>query len=234
MRCRYISDFDLRSRRLLTAYRLRVIDAPEAKGLRWKKLVNGERYEPIRPDKRNDHFVAEGIASWYGRDFHDSTSNGEIYDIMSQLLRWRCRSAFGQVTNQASSGRWWCGSTADPLSRGASSTFLLATNELGSSDPARRRSRIRGSWLSGKDSVGHVAYRQPELCRRQLWRRSRLCAGQCRRLVGEIKFLVMPGFRKVGWRQAFYRCETGRYRTSKCEVQTRSRPTVPTTVVATE
>ncbi len=47
----------------------------------WEKpyMVNGERFDPLL-----DHhgFVEEGLASWYGADFHGKkTSNGEIYDM---------------------------------------------------------------------------------------------------------------------------------------------------------
>ena len=41
--------------------------------------VLGKRYEPL---KTHVGFTQEGIASWYGKDFHGKkTSNGEIYDM---------------------------------------------------------------------------------------------------------------------------------------------------------
>jgi rare lipoprotein A len=41
--------------------------------------VNGERYQPL---PSHEGFVQEGLASWYGADFHGKrTSNGEIYDM---------------------------------------------------------------------------------------------------------------------------------------------------------
>jgi rare lipoprotein A len=41
--------------------------------------VYGERYEPLQ---NHDGFVQNGIASWYGKDFHGkSTSTGERYDM---------------------------------------------------------------------------------------------------------------------------------------------------------
>jgi len=64
------------------AYHTRVIDTPGApplKGHQKAYEVNGERYHPLR-----DHqgFAEEGLASWYGSDFHGKrTSNGEIYDM---------------------------------------------------------------------------------------------------------------------------------------------------------
>ncbi len=41
--------------------------------------VDGKRYEPL---VSHEGFVQQGIASWYGRDFHGKrTSNGERYDM---------------------------------------------------------------------------------------------------------------------------------------------------------
>jgi len=41
--------------------------------------VMGKRYEPL---KSHVGFSQEGVASWYGKDFHGKkTSNGEIYDM---------------------------------------------------------------------------------------------------------------------------------------------------------
>ncbi|MGH6770775.1 MAG: septal ring lytic transglycosylase RlpA family protein [Xanthobacteraceae bacterium] len=40
--------------------------------------LNGRTYHPTH----NPHYRAEGIASWYGRDFHGRlTANGEVYDM---------------------------------------------------------------------------------------------------------------------------------------------------------
>ena len=41
--------------------------------------VLGKRYEPL---KSHVGFTQEGVASWYGKDFHGKkTSNGEVYDM---------------------------------------------------------------------------------------------------------------------------------------------------------
>jgi len=41
--------------------------------------VDGKRYEPL---KTHEGFVQQGVASWYGRDFHGKkTSNGEVYNM---------------------------------------------------------------------------------------------------------------------------------------------------------
>jgi len=63
-------------------HRTRVIETPETRELQgWQKPyeVDGQRYQPLR-----DHqgFQQQGIASWYGKDFHGrKTSNGETYDM---------------------------------------------------------------------------------------------------------------------------------------------------------
>jgi rare lipoprotein A len=47
----------------------------------WQKPyeVLGQRYEPL---ENHEGFVQNGVASWYGSDFHGkNTSNGEIYDM---------------------------------------------------------------------------------------------------------------------------------------------------------
>src|SRR6185369_2950756 len=41
--------------------------------------INGERYQPLAS---HEGFVEQGIASWYGSDFHGKqTSSGETYDM---------------------------------------------------------------------------------------------------------------------------------------------------------
>ena len=53
--------------------------------------VNGRWYQPI-PHARG--FEQEGVASWYGREFHGrKTSSGEIYDMYAISAAWRVRPA---------------------------------------------------------------------------------------------------------------------------------------------
>lgn len=63
-------------------HRTRVLDTPETRGLKgWQKpyMVDGKRYDPLMS---HEGFVQEGLASWYGDDFHGGpTSNGETYDM---------------------------------------------------------------------------------------------------------------------------------------------------------
>jgi len=64
------------------AYRVKVMDTPSQPGLpptQRPYAVNGQRYQPIHDAAG---FTEEGIASWYGKDFHGrKTSNGETYDM---------------------------------------------------------------------------------------------------------------------------------------------------------
>jgi rare lipoprotein A len=63
-------------------HRTKVIDTPETRNLKgWQKPyeINGKRYEPLMS---HQGFVEDGVASWYGSDFHGGpTSNGERYDM---------------------------------------------------------------------------------------------------------------------------------------------------------
>jgi rare lipoprotein A len=64
------------------SHRTQVIDTPETRGLKgWQKpyKVDGERYDPLL---HHEGFVQDGLASWYGEEWHGgSTSNGERYDM---------------------------------------------------------------------------------------------------------------------------------------------------------
>ena len=63
-------------------YHVRVLETPTQPGLHPTQKpyeVNGQRYQPISSAAG---FVQDGVASWYGRDFHGrKTSNGEVYDM---------------------------------------------------------------------------------------------------------------------------------------------------------
>lgn len=67
------------------SYKVRVLDTPSQPDLKPTQRpyeVNGTRYQPI---PSAEGFVEQGVASWYGRDFHGrKTSNGEVYDMHAQ------------------------------------------------------------------------------------------------------------------------------------------------------
>lgn len=88
------------------SYRVRVIDTPgsDLKGTQKPYEVNGERFEPMRSP---DGYSEEGLASWYGPDFHGrKTSNGESYDMhaMTAAHKTLPMNVFVRVTNR-SNGR---------------------------------------------------------------------------------------------------------------------------------
>lgn len=85
-------------------YTTRVIDTPETRELKgWQKpySVNGVRYDPLRSSQG---FVDDGVASWYGADFHGKkTSNGEIYDMYAMTAAHKTLplGVFVRVTNRS-------------------------------------------------------------------------------------------------------------------------------------
>jgi len=84
-------------------YRVRVLESPDAtlKGTQRPYEVNGERFDPLRDATG---FTEEGIASWYGADFHGrKTSNGEIYDMHAATAAHKTlpMNVYVRVTNLA-------------------------------------------------------------------------------------------------------------------------------------
>ncbi len=85
-------------------YDTRVIDTPqtrELKGHQKPYTVNGQRYDPLRS---HVGFVQEGVASWYGKDFHGKkTSNGEVYDMYAMTAAHKTLplGVFVKVRNKA-------------------------------------------------------------------------------------------------------------------------------------
>lgn len=89
------------------SYRVRVFDAPDGRRVPATQRpyeVNGERFEPLATA---DGYVEEGIASWYGPDFHGKrTSNGEVYDMhgLTAAHKTLPMNVYVRVTNR-SNGR---------------------------------------------------------------------------------------------------------------------------------
>jgi len=85
------------------SYQVRVLESPDPslKGPQRPYEVNGERFDPL-PDASG--FTEEGMASWYGREFHGRrTSNGEIYDMHAQTAAHKTlpMNVYVRVTNLA-------------------------------------------------------------------------------------------------------------------------------------
>lgn len=88
------------------SYRVRVLETPgrDLKGTQRPYEVNGERYDPLL---KADGFSEEGVASWYGPDFHGrKTSNGETYDMhdLTAAHKTLPMNVYVRVTNR-SNGR---------------------------------------------------------------------------------------------------------------------------------
>ena len=82
--------------------RVPVVDTPSQAGLEYTQRayeIFGQRYQPI---PSADGFAEQGIASWYGKDFHGrKTSNGEIYDMYAMTAAHKTlpMNVYLQVTN---------------------------------------------------------------------------------------------------------------------------------------
>jgi len=148
-------------------YTTRVIDAPETRELKgWEKpyMVNGERYDPLR-----DHagFVQDGIASWYGKDFHGKkTSNGEVYDMYAMTAAHKTLplGVYVRVKNLAN-GRQTVVRVNDrgPFVKGRIIDLsYLAARELGVVGPGTAPVRIEALGYKVTGEKGEVAYRPPK------------------------------------------------------------------------
>lgn len=88
-------------------YQVRVLETSDRslKGTQKPYEVNGERFDPLLVA---DGFREEGIASWYGPDFHGrKTSNGETYDMhaMTAAHKTLPMNVYVQVINQSNGRR---------------------------------------------------------------------------------------------------------------------------------
>ena len=153
------------------AYRSRVIDSEESRGLKgWEKPyeVNGERYQPMRQaEQRHVGYVEEGIASWYGKDFHGKyTSNGEIYDMYAMTAAHKTLplGVTVRVTNKAN-GRQTVVRVNDrgPFVKGRIIDLSFsAAKELEVVGPGTAPVRIEALGYQERDAAGQIAYRQPK------------------------------------------------------------------------
>lgn len=131
----------------------------------WEKpyVVNGERYDPLL-----DHqgFIEEGIASWYGADFHGKkTSNGEIYDMHAMTAAhktlplgvWvKVRNLKGgqeQILRVNDRGPFVAGRVIDLSYAGAQALGLVG--------PGTAPVRVEALGFQAIDSAGRVSYQAP-------------------------------------------------------------------------
>lgn len=84
------------------ANKVKVMETPSQSSLKYTQRayeINGQRYQPILTA---EEFTEQGIASWYGKDFHGrKTSNGEIYDMYAMTAAHKTlpMNVYLQVTN---------------------------------------------------------------------------------------------------------------------------------------
>ncbi len=148
------------------APRSRVIETPQNRELKgWQKPyeVFGERYHPLRS---HEGFVEEGIASWYGKDFHGKkTSNGEIYDMYAMTAAHKTLplGVFVQVTNKAN-GRQTVVRVNDrgPFVKGrVIDLSYSAARALEVVGPGTAPVRVEALGYRETDRAGNVTYQQP-------------------------------------------------------------------------
>lgn len=131
----------------------------------WEKpyVVNGERYDPLL-----DHqgFIEEGIASWYGADFHGKkTSNGEIYDMHAMTAAHKTlplgvwvkvrnlKSGQEQILRVNDRGPFVAGRVIDLSYAGAQALGLVG--------PGTAPVRVEALGFQAIDSAGRVSYQAP-------------------------------------------------------------------------
>lgn len=139
--------------------------APDRPLRPWEKpyVVNGERYDPLL-----DHhgFVEEGIASWYGADFHGKkTSNGEIYDMHAMTAAHKTlplgvwvrvrnlKSGQEQILRVNDRGPFVAGRVIDLSYAGA--------QVLGLVGPGTAPVRVEALGFQVIDSAGRITYQAP-------------------------------------------------------------------------
>lgn len=146
------------------AYETRVLESPETRGLKgYEKpyTVNGIRYDPLR---RHQGYNEDGIASWYGPDFHGKpTSNGETYDMhaMTAAHKTLPMGVYVRVTNRQN-GRQAVVRVNDrgPFVKGRIIDLsYAAAKDLGVSGPGTAPVTVEA--LGFRDTGGE-GYREPE------------------------------------------------------------------------
>ena len=133
----------------------------------WEKPyeVFGKRYQPMR-EGEHAGFAEEGLASWYGSDFHGKkTSNGEIYDMYARTAAHKTLplGVSVKVTN-LSNGRQSIARINDrgPFVKGRiiDLSYTLA-KELGVVGPGTAPVHIEALGYARTDEAGRVTYREP-------------------------------------------------------------------------
>ena len=147
-------------------YTTRVIETPatrELKGYEKPYIVNGQRYDPLRS---HEGFAQEGVASWYGADFHGKkTSNGETYDMYAMTAAHKTLplGVYVRVTNTAN-GKQATVRVNDrgPFVKGRIIDLsYAAAKALGVVGPGTAPVHIEALGYQETGTPGQVVYRQP-------------------------------------------------------------------------
>lgn len=148
------------------AYDTRVLDTPSTvtlKGHQKPYTVNGERYDPLLS---HDGFIEDGLASWYGKDFHGKkTSNGETYDMygMSAAHKTLPLGVFVRVHNR-NNGKEMVVRVNDrgPFVKGRIIDLsYAAAKELDVVGPGTAPVRIEALGYQRRDPSGTISYNAP-------------------------------------------------------------------------
>jgi len=125
--------------------------------------INGERYEPL---SSHEGFVEQGIASWYGSDFHGKeTSSGETYDMYAMTAAHKTLplGVYVRVRNQGN-GRESVVRINDrgPFVKGRIIDLSCsAARELGLEEHGTAPVRIEALGYLDRGAQGRVTYRPP-------------------------------------------------------------------------
>lgn len=137
---------------------------PKLKGWQKPYEVFGVAYTPLL-----DHqgFVEQGIASWYGKDFHGrKTSNGEVYDMYAMTAAHKTlplgvfvkvenlRNGSSEVVRVNDRGPFVAGRIID--------LSYTAANRLGVVGPGTAPVKVTALGYQVDDGAGHYHYTLPE------------------------------------------------------------------------
>lgn len=138
----------------------KTVPARELKPYQRPYTVNGVRYDPLL-DHRG--YVADGIASWYGEDFHGlKTSNGEVYDMhaMTAAHKTLPLGVFVKVKNlQNGSEAVVRVNDRGPFVKGRLIDLsYAAAKTLGVAGPGTAPVRVEALGVQVKDAAGQLTY----------------------------------------------------------------------------
>lgn len=126
--------------------------------------VMGKTYEPL---KSHEGFTQEGIASWYGKDFHGKkTSNGEIYDMhgLTAAHKTLPLGVFVKVKNKDNGGEIVVrvNDRGPFVKNRVIDLSYAAAKKLGYDAVGTARVRIEALGYKSKGASGEDFYKEPE------------------------------------------------------------------------